>query len=79
MSLGIYKVVINICELCGNYPCDYRCPNAPEPPIVFYCDECGEPIYEGDTYYQVDLDKYCEDCMNDFKRIAEVEDNWDED
>jgi DNA modification methylase len=42
------KGVIIICDICLHTPCHPRCPNAPDPPIVFYCDICNDPIYEGD-------------------------------
>ena len=41
-------------------------------PILYYCDECGCPIYgedslyEGDYYYEVDDFYVCEDCLRDF-------------
>jgi len=34
-------------------------------------DDCGEDIYEGDDFYEVDNEtNYCEDCMHDRKKEA---------
>lgn len=63
-----------MCELCLRSPCDSRCPNAPEPPIFALCRECGEPIYDGDEYYEIDGRNYCEACVLNGYRTAEVED-----
>lgn len=54
-----------MCEICHRYPCDPRCPNAPEPPTVYTCKHCGEGIVENDNYYEVDGDYYHEECFND--------------
>ena len=40
-----------MCIECGYTKCNPRCPNAPDPPIVYYCDLCNEEIREGDDYY----------------------------
>ncbi len=62
-----------MCECCHRNPCLPRCPNASEPPIVYKCSCCGEPIYEGDTYYDIDDDAWCEDCILDSRKEAERE------
>lgn len=36
----------------------------------YYCEECGEPIYEGDTYYDLSDAYICEECMSNKKRKA---------
>lgn len=42
-----------------------------EPRVCFQCDDCGEDIYEGDDFYEVDNEtNYCEDCMHDRKKEA---------
>jgi hypothetical protein len=39
--------------------------------VCFQCDDCGEDIYEGDDFYEVDNEtNYCMDCMNDRKKEA---------
>lgn len=60
-----------MCSECWQTPCHPRCPNAPEPPAVFICSECGGKIYEGDDAYHVLEEVYCEDCIRSFCRTAE--------
>jgi predicted RNA-binding Zn-ribbon protein involved in translation (DUF1610 family) len=43
----------------------------PEPVAVCQCALCGEDIYEGETCYELGLDFYCENCIEDCKRTAE--------
>lgn len=62
-----------MCELCMMHPCHPRCPNSPEPPIFAHCSFCGEPIYDGDDYYEIDDYKYCEACIHDSRKTAEVD------
>ena len=38
--------------------------------ILDVCAECGEPIREGDDYYEVDGKRYCESCIDDMRRLA---------
>lgn len=47
--------------------------NTPEPPleppedIIFaYCDYCGGEIYDGETYYAINGETICTDCLRDF-------------
>lgn len=52
-----------MCSICHKYPCDTRCPNAPEPHAIYTCKHCGEPIIAGDEYLELDGDYYhMEDC-----------------
>lgn len=68
-----------MCEYCYNSINHHtQCPYCPEPPIVYHCDECSEPIYVGDDYYRISEDKYCVQCMDDMKCTAEVN-VWEED
>ena len=62
-----------MCTLCHYNPCDSRCPNAPDPPIFAHCHECGEEIYDGDEYFEIDEHCYCEACVYKGYRTAEVE------
>lgn len=64
-----------MCKECGFYPCDYRCPNAAEPKRVFICSGCGGDILEGDDYYDVLGEQFCVDCMDDMRKVAEL-DEW---
>ena len=52
-----------MCEVCGKYPCDPRCPNAPEPKPVLECDSGGEGIFEGDEYFDDNGKAICMDCL----------------
>lgn len=60
-----------MCDHCLQSPCHPRCPNAPEPPLFANCKYCGAEIYDGDAYYKVGDDAYCEACVR--YRTAEVE------
>ena len=62
-----------MCEYCHCFPHLPRCPNAPESPIVYECSCCGESIYEGDTYYDINDDVWCEECILDARKEAESE------
>lgn len=62
-----------MCDLCHRAVCDSRCPNAPEPQKFGECAECGENILDGDEYYLLGGEYYCESCVRDSVRIAEVD------
>lgn len=62
-----------MCVECGKSPCDYRCPNAPEPPAVFVCSGCGDDILEGQDYWEVLGEQFCETCIDKCKHTAELE------
>ena len=62
-----------MCKICLTHPCDSRCPNAPEPPIYARCSMCEKPIYDGDDYYEIDDYNYCESCVRDCWKTAEVD------
>lgn len=64
---------MSMCSLCHRTPCHPRCPNAPEPPVVHVCDQCGDPIYEGDDFYELNDEKWCEECVRDSRKTAELE------
>ena len=54
-----------MCAICMKSPCDSRCPNAPEPPAVYTCKSCGEPIEVGEEYFELGGDHYHEDCFRE--------------
>ena len=62
-----------MCDLCYCSPCREGCPNAPEPPVFAKCKVCGEPIYFDDAYYEINGRNYCEACVQECYRIAEVD------
>lgn len=54
-----------MCSVCWHNPCDPRCPNAPDPPTVYTCKYCGEPIVAGDEYVELEGDYYHDECFLD--------------
>jgi hypothetical protein len=66
-----------MCDMCHHRPCDPRCPNAEEPKAIFYCSECEEAIYAGETAYDLgritdELNRIvCADCVKTV--LAEIE------
>lgn len=32
--------------------------------VVFYCDECREPICDGETYYEINGEVICKNCID---------------
>lgn len=63
-----------MCSVCMSNPCNSRCPNAEEEKTVHICMNCGEDIYEGDDYYDIDGEAWCEECIKDCKKTAELND-----
>ena len=61
------------CECCRMYTCPSSCPNAPDPPVFAECVGCGNDILDGDDYYDINGDYYCEDCIYERRKTAEVE------
>ena len=66
-----------MCNVCGRTPCSKKCPNS-DVKRLYYCDKCGTEIYEGDVFYQIEVEGYvtqllCEDCVTESKRYAESE------
>ena len=45
-------------------------PRSEEEPIL-ECSECEEGIFEGEDYYQIGDECYCEECIAKFKKVAE--------
>lgn len=48
---------------------DYRHENQ-EAKQIGVCSCCGWGIYNGETYYLVNNKTYCEDCMNENKKVG---------
>lgn len=59
-----------MCDICLRLPCDPRCPNAPEPPMVFVCSGCGDSILDGDDYWDILGEQFCERCIDEAKGVA---------
>ena len=62
-----------MCDICRQSPCASQCPNAPEPKSVFICSGCGGNIYDGEYYYDVLGEQFCEECMDGAKKEAEYD------
>jgi len=52
-----------MCDECHRNPCHPRCPNAIEPPVIETCDNCNGDIHVGETYYEIDGETICEECI----------------
>jgi hypothetical protein len=39
---------------------------------VFVCSGCGEEILDGDDYWEILGEQFCEDCIDGSRRIAEA-------
>nr|DAM27868.1 MAG TPA: protein of unknown function (DUF2175) [Caudoviricetes sp.] len=61
-----------MCSECWQIPCHPQCPNAPEPHHVFICSGCGRSIYEGDDYWEVLGEQFCEECIREAIHTAEL-------
>ena len=62
-----------MCDVCFKSPCDPRCPNAPDPPSVFVCSGCGDNIVDGEDYWDLLGEQFCENCINDARKVAEYD------
>ena len=51
------------CKINGTQEC-IGCGYCEEQPKL-RCDQCDKPIYEGDLYYYIDEEYFCEDCVKD--------------
>lgn len=65
-----------MCDICLKSPCDHRCPNAPDPAPVYVCDGCGSRICEGEFVWHIMEEVYCEDCIDSFRSIAELAEDY---
>lgn len=63
-----------MCDICGQTPCDHRCPNAPEPTPVYTCAWCGEPILDGECYYALRGREYHSDCLKKYAFAFQIVD-----
>jgi len=48
-------------------------PDGIGPRTCCLCDECGEDIYEGETYYRIGGLNLCEACVEDARTEAEYD------
>lgn len=61
-----------MCMECLRSPCDPRCPNAPGPEEipVFECSGCGRDIVDGEDYWDILGEQWCEDCIDKARQTA---------
>lgn len=45
-----------------------RSPEPPEDVVCFRCDSCRGEIYAGDSYYSIDGEVICPDCLGRFAK-----------
>lgn len=51
-----------MCVECRQIPCNSKCPNAPNPKVRGYCQQCGKELREDYEYYIDNNDnKFCSD------------------
>ena len=55
-------------EITGNYGED----GCGEDVVACTCDECGEPICVGEKYYEIVDIIICENCIEKFAKIGEL-------
>lgn len=61
-----------MCSECRMTPCHPRCPNAPDPveTPVFVCSGCPTEIMDGEDYFEILGEQFCEKCIDSARRIA---------
>jgi hypothetical protein len=62
-----------MCDVCLHFPCLSGCPNASDPLVVHECIHCGADIYEGNDYFNIDGEPWCEECITKARTQAERE------
>lgn len=61
-----------ICSICGQTPCNSRCPNYKPPMTDHYCSACGEGIYDGEEYIENENGEYRHyDCLCGMRDLLE--------
>jgi hypothetical protein len=61
-----------MCQECRQFPCDPRCPNAPDPEEipVYVCSGCGEEIMDGEDVWEFLCEQFCETCVDKARKTA---------
>lgn len=63
-----------ICPVCGATNTHHPyCPEATHLEPVCKCSECGEGMYNGEPYYQINEHIICEECINSFRHILDID------
>ncbi|WP_434302690.1 hypothetical protein [Clostridium botulinum] len=60
--------MVNLPDCCYDYRYE-----APKVKIVDRCDICGNNIYEGDDYYYISHMNICNNCIDEFKKVGEIQ------
>ena len=61
-----------MCDICHQSICPRGCPNEPPPKTVYDCVWCGRAITEGEDYYEIDGQAWCEGCIKECRTTAEL-------
>jgi len=71
--------MIHICDICGHFPCDSLCPNAPEPKGMGQCKTCYLILRHDYPYVTDDEGNlFCsEECAKQYHGIKEKV--WEDD
>lgn len=62
-----------MCNICGQIPCNVRCPNAAQERPAAICCECGEGIYPDDRYIESINGYLCYDCLQGLSALELLE------
>lgn len=62
-----------MCYICGQTPCHPQCPNAEGRRVVCHCSQCYNEIYEGEGFYIINDEEWCEECVTDCRATAEAD------
>ena len=50
-------------------------PDGKGPKVIHKCSNCRGDICHGETYFDIDGEPWCEECINDARKTAD-EDDW---
>ncbi len=61
-----------MCAECRRTPCHPRCPNAkdPEEIPVYVCSGCSTDIVDGEDYWEILGEQFCETCIDKARKTA---------
>ena len=62
-----------MCDVCFSSPCDYRCPNAPEPIAIDNCFLCDKSIREGEVHFTISGMALCNTCVKSMSMLQLME------
>lgn len=63
------------------FPCPLQTHQAPpedDRPKIYECNDCGEDIRDGDGYYIVKGEYYCDNCVERNHHYAHEDDYWED-